>query len=67
MCNEIDNINTDYEEGNYIAAPYATWDKICRLKHEGGLGIRKTEDTNAAFLAKQRWKILTQPVSFRLN
>lgn len=26
-----------------------------------GLGIRKVKDVNAAFLAKQGWKFLTQP------
>lgn len=37
------------------------WDKICRTKCEGGLGIRRTEDINAAFLPKQGWKILMKP------
>lgn len=31
-----------------------------RSKCEGVIGIRKTEDTDAAFLAKQGWKIWTQ-------
>lgn len=30
-------------------------------KCDGGLGIRKTEEVNAAFLAKQGRKILTLP------
>lgn len=30
-------------------------------KYEGGLGIHKTEYTSMGFLAKQGWKILTQP------
>lgn len=33
-----------------------TWDKICRPKGEGGVGIRRGEDANAAVLAKQNWK-----------
>lgn len=37
------------------------WEKICRPKWEGGLGVRKTEDVDTAFLAKQGWKILKQP------
>lgn len=38
-----------------------TWDKICRHKGEGGVGIRRGEDANAAVLAKQNWKVLKQP------
>lgn len=30
------------------------------VRNEGDLGIRKTEDINAAFLTKQVWKILSQ-------
>lgn len=37
------------------------WDKIWRPKCEQGLGIRKTEDADNAFLAKKDWKTLTQP------
>lgn len=38
-----------------------SWDKICELKWEGDLGIRKMEDINVVFLAKQGLKILIKP------
>lgn len=38
-----------------------TQDKICRRKNEEGLGIRRTEDVNTVFFAKQGWEILAQP------
>lgn len=37
------------------------WDKTCRPKSEGGIGIKKTKDVNVAFSAKQGGKVLTQP------
>jgi len=36
------------------------WDKICRPKKLGGLGLRKTSAINTAFVAKLSWKFLTQ-------
>lgn len=40
------------------------WDEICRPKCVGELGIRCIEDMNAAFLAIQGWKILTQSKTY---
>lgn len=37
------------------------WDKTCRPKCEGGLGIRRTEDINATYLAKRGWKVPIKP------
>lgn len=44
-----------------ISVPTIAWNKICRTKCVGSLGISKTEDINSTFLAKQGWKILKQP------
>ena len=41
--------------------PLIAWDKICRPKKFGGLGIGKTAAVNIAFQAKLVWKILTKP------
>lgn len=33
------------------------WDKVTRAKTKGGLGIRKANDMNLAFLAKAGWRL----------
>lgn len=61
IATEIDKVNRDFSLENnmehnnsnidnlYILA----WDKICKPKSEGSLGIRRTKNLNAAYLAKQ--------------
>ena len=38
--------------------PLIAWDKVCKPKSMGGLGLRKTKDVNMAFQSKLAWKIL---------
>lgn len=52
------NMDLDYNHG-LIAL--ISRDKIYRSKCEGGLGIKKLQDVNAANLAKLGWKILKEP------
>ena len=37
--------------------PMVAWDKICRPKKSGGLGLRKMEAVNSAFISKLTWKL----------
>ncbi|GAU48001.1 hypothetical protein TSUD_404780 [Trifolium subterraneum] len=37
---------------------WVSWDKICRPKNRGGLGIRDLRVVNLAFLGKWRWMII---------
>lgn len=56
ICKDIDSItrnffckdNCEYNKDHKPIQSLA-WDKICHPKYEGGLGIKKIEDVNAAF------------------
>ena len=61
---QLDRVNREFFWKNTSSAhglPLVAWDKVCRPKKLGGLGLRKTAAVNTAFLAKLIWKILTQP------
>ena len=62
VTKQLDRINRDFfwKTSNLDKGmPLVAWDKVCRPKQLGGLGLRKTSAVNTAFLAKLGWKILT--------
>ena len=67
VTDQLDRINRDFfwkNSNSDKGMPLVAWDKVCRPKQLGGLGLRKTAAVNTAFLAKLGWKILTQPENF---
>ena len=67
ISDKLDQINRDFFWKNASTSkglPLIAWNKICRPKKLGGLGLRQTAAVNKAFLAKLAWKLLTQPDNF---
>ena len=62
VTNQLDCINREFfwkkldtEKGLKLIA----WDRVCRPKTQGGLGLRKIGVINKAFQDKLAWKIMT--------
>ncbi|KAH1032211.1 hypothetical protein J1N35_044385 [Gossypium stocksii] len=66
FCRELENImckfwwrNSKTNKGIY----WCKWSDMCIPKAKGGLGFKELSKFNLALLAKQGWKIITQPNS----
>lgn len=61
ITNSLDHINQNFfckQSMEKKGIRMIFWDKICQPKNQEGLGFRKTEEVNSAFLAKLAWKII---------
>lgn len=63
IAHDLDNANRKFFWDNNLDSNQSqpkisliAWDKICRLKSEGSLSIRRIKDGNAAMLTKLDWK-----------
>ena len=61
IATQVDHLNREFfwkknmDKGMSLVA----WDRICRPKEKGGIGLRKTAAVNIAFQCKLGWKVLT--------
>ena len=66
VCNKTDAISRAFWWGHDQSERklhLVSWDKICRPRKEGGLGLKKFGLMNQAMLAKQFWRIGQNPQS----
>ncbi|KAF7812056.1 reverse transcriptase [Senna tora] len=60
FISEIDKIHRNFlwgDWGNKRSLHLIGWDKVCKSKTEGRLGIVKTHERNLAFLSKLVWRV----------
>ena len=66
LCHDLENIMRSFwwgqkDKENNIA--WVSWRKMCQSKLHGGMSFRNIQAFNLAILAKQGWRILTNPNS----
>lgn len=63
VCERLDQCNRNFLGGGSVEnthGHFLSWDRVCRPKGNGGLGLRKARLSNVALMAKIGWKLQTR-------
>jgi hypothetical protein len=66
LCNQLEGMSSRFWWGSNVdkrKVHWVNWKKTCRKKENGGMGFRDIRFFNIALLAKQGWRIMTEPNS----
>jgi hypothetical protein len=66
VCNQIESMTSRFWWGVNVdkrKVHWVNWKKTCKKKEFGGMGFRNISAFNEALLAKQGWRIMTDPES----
>ena len=70
VCSSLDKLNRDFLWGSTDERKkmhMISWEKVCRPKDLGGLGLYSTKARNLALLAKLNWRVMEDPNSLWAN
>uniref|UniRef100_A0A2N9H5A8 CCHC-type domain-containing protein n=1 Tax=Fagus sylvatica TaxID=28930 RepID=A0A2N9H5A8_FAGSY len=61
ICSKLDKLNRDFLWGSSSKRKkmhMVGWEKVCKPKDKGGLGLYSTKSRNIALLAKLNWRVM---------
>ena len=66
LCEDLERMERNFwwgQRDQEAKMAWVSWRKMCKSKSDGGMGFRNLQAFNLAMLAKQAWRIMTNPNS----